>query len=127
MDGSAANHALVCLHHPLLPMDSEWLDSVGLENAAEALDRIGSHDKVRLCIFGHVHQDFEAERGGMRLLATPSTCRQFLPGSKRFSVDDLPPAYRRIELQTDGSVTHELVWVDYESNENKRGTDEPFF
>ena len=81
---SSAGHVLICLHHPPVPMRSKWLDSVGLDN--------GGHD-------------------GIRLIATPSTCRQFLPRADEFAVDDRPPAYRRIELRHDGSVDVELVWV----------------
>ncbi len=122
-----AGHVLVALHHPLAAMGSKWLDSVGLANADEALERLRAHDRVRLCLFGHVHQDFEDEHEGIRIIATPSTCRQFLPGSTRFSVDDLPPAYRRVELNPDGSFGHELVWVDYECKQSTRGSDEPFY
>jgi Icc protein len=49
---------------------------------------------------------------GIRILATPSTCRQFKPGSEKFEVDDKPPAYRHIELGADGEVDTRLVWVD---------------
>ena len=109
---SGADHVMVCVHHPPLPVHSRWLDGVGLENGAEFLARIAAPAKVRLAIFGHVHQDFEAEHDGIRILTTPSTCRQFAPASDEFAVDDRPPAYRRIELYRDGRFEHELIWVD---------------
>jgi len=34
-----------------------------------------------------------------------------MPGSDEFALDDKPPAYRRIELSADGTVSTELVWV----------------
>ena len=40
IDASSASHVMVCLHHPPVLMDSRWLDSVGLENREEFLDRI---------------------------------------------------------------------------------------
>lgn len=109
---SGAKHVMVCLHHPLLPMGSKWLDTVGIENAAEALQRLARQERLRLTLFGHVHQEFEGQYQGFRIIATPSTCRQFEPGSEKFSVDQKPPAYRRIELNPDGSFHHELVWVN---------------
>ena len=65
-------------------MDSRWLDRVGLENAAEFLQTIDRHRNVRAIVWGHVHQAYEGLRKGVRLLATPSTCAQFLPHAARF-------------------------------------------
>ena len=109
---SNAEHVMICLHHPPVPMHSKWLDSVGLDNGDEFLARAGSAGRVRVAIFGHVHQDYDAGHEGIRLIATPSTCRQFLPRANDFAVDDRPPAYRCIELRSDGSVSAELVWVE---------------
>lgn len=115
MAATAAAHVMVCLHHPPVQMGSEWLDSVGMENGDEFLTRIAASGKVRLAIFGHVHQVYDVEHHGIRVIGTPSTCRQFAPGSADFAVDDKPPAYRRISLYTDGRFEHELVWVSDES------------
>lgn len=110
--GSAAKHVMVCLHHPPVKMGSAWLDSVGLRNGDEFLDRLRMVGRVRIATFGHVHQEYDTEHKGIRVVATPATCRQFQPGSDDFAVDDRPPAYRRYELNPDGSVETELVWVD---------------
>ena len=109
---SAAEHVLVCLHHPPVLMGSTWLDSVGLDNGRQFLELVQSIGRVRATIFGHVHQPYDADHGGVRVIATPSTCRQFLPGSETFAVDDRPPAYRRISLLASGEVDAELIWVD---------------
>jgi Icc protein len=108
---SPAKHVMVCLHHPPVPVGSKWLDSVGLRNGDEVLERLRSLNRVRLATFGHIHQEYDAEHDGMRIIGTPSTCRQFEPGSEKFAVDDNPPAYRRITLDADGSVDTEVVWV----------------
>lgn len=110
--GSRATHVLVCLHHPPVPMGSAWLDSVGLANGEQFLDRMQESGRVRIGIVGHVHQQYDADLGGVRIIATPSTCSQFKPRSEEFTVDDLPPAYRRIELHADGQIGTELQWVD---------------
>lgn len=109
---SDAGHVLVCLHHPPVLMGSAWLDSVGLDNREEFLQHVGALGRVRAIVFGHVHQAYDAMHDGIRVLATPSTCRQFLPGSDEFAVDTRPPAYRRLTLRGDGGVETELIWVD---------------
>lgn len=106
-----AEHVLVCLHHPPLAMGSKWLDTVGLDNGAEFLHGIARAGKVRAAIFGHVHQELERLHESIHIIGTPSTCRQFKPGSDEFDLDDNPPAYRRIGLHSDGSVESELVWL----------------
>lgn len=109
---SSAEHVLVCLHHPPVPMGSAWLDSVGLDNGKQFLEVLQGNGCVRLTIFGHVHQPYDADHGGVRVIATPSTCRQFLPKSEKFAVDERPPAYRRISLYADGTADADLIWVD---------------
>lgn len=113
--GTDAEHVLVCLHHPPLPVGSQWLDSVGLGNADEFLHSIEKSGKVRAAIFGHVHQAFDSLHNSIHIIGTPSTCRQFKTGSDEFALDDNPPAYRRISLHSDGSVQSELIWIPTES------------
>jgi Icc protein len=93
-------------------MASRWLDTIGIENADEFLRVLDAHPQVRAISWGHVHQSFDARRHGVRLLATPSTCAQFLPQANEFTVDARPPAYRRLALQPDGTLDTEVVWVD---------------
>ncbi len=109
---SSAKHILVGLHHPPVPMGSKWLDTVGLTNGEELLERLQAIGRVRLLLFGHVHQPYGAEHYGIQVIGTPSTCSQFSPGSDDFAIDDRPPAYRRITLQSDGSSESELIWVE---------------
>lgn len=112
IDSSAMQHVLILLHHPPVPMGSRWLDSVGMDNGAEFLDKARASGRVRLALFGHVHQAYDADHDGIRVVGTPSTCRQFAKGSAEFALDDNPPAYRRLSLHADGRFEHELVWVN---------------
>ncbi len=114
LEGTKAEHVAICLHHPPLPMDSKWLDQVGLKNARNFLNLIARYGKVRATLFGHVHQEFDQSYDSIRIIGTPSTCRQFKPGSDDFALDEKPPAYRRVELLPDGSVESELIWVNCE-------------
>src|SRR6185437_12101349 len=80
-------HALVCLHHHPVSMSSRWLDAIGIDNSSELLRIIDAHPNVRALAWGHVHQYFDGQRRGVRLLATPYTGAQFLPRSEHFAVD----------------------------------------
>ena len=111
LDETTAEHVLICLHHPPLPVGSKWLDQVGLRNGEEFLRLMARSGKVRAAIFGHVHQAFERLHDSIQIIGTPSTCRQFKLASDEFALDDNPPAYRRISLHPDGSVESELIWL----------------
>jgi Icc protein len=112
LKSAPTRHCLVTLHHHPVAMSSRWLDRVGLENAAEFWDLIDRHHNVRAVVWGHVHQYYEGLRKNVRLLATPSTCAQFVPHAEEFAVDRRPPAYRTFELRSDGSLLTEVVWVE---------------
>ncbi|HVS77003.1 MAG TPA: 3',5'-cyclic-AMP phosphodiesterase [Steroidobacteraceae bacterium] len=117
--GAPQRHALVCLHHHPVALDSHWLDRVGLQNADEFLEVIDRHPNVRGIVWGHVHQSYDALRKGVRLLATPSTCAQFLPRSEQFAIDRAPPAYRTLELKADGSILTEVIWIEGGADSSK--------
>lgn len=111
LDRTDADHVLICLHHPPLQVGSEWLDGVGLKNGSEFLNALSTSGKTRAAIFGHIHQSFEKQYNGIRIIGTPSSCRQFKAGSEKFALDDNPPAYRRIVLQENGAIETELMWL----------------
>lgn len=41
---------------------------------------------------------------GVRVLATPSTCIQFLPDSDDFALDQVTPGWRYLELTATGDI-----------------------
>jgi Icc protein len=95
---------LIALHHHPVPVNSAWLDTMLVDNAAELLAIVDRYPQVRVVLYGHVHQEFTASRKGVVMLATPSTCIQFRPGSYLFAIDDMTPGYRWLDLFADGSV-----------------------
>ncbi len=107
----ADHHALICLHHHPIAMHSDWLDKVGLQDAAAFEQCLQRHDNVRGVVWGHVHQNLDVQRNGVRYMATPSTCAQFLPNSAGFAVDSRPPGYRTLTLHPDGSLDTEVIWL----------------
>jgi Icc protein len=106
-------HFLVTLHHHPVPMGSHWLDGVPLRNAPDLLRIVDAEPRVRVLLWGHVHQASDRQRGHVRLLSTPSTCSQFRPGSDSFALDDQPPAYRWLTLTNGGTVESKVVWVPF--------------
>ncbi|MDI1302375.1 MAG: 3',5'-cyclic-AMP phosphodiesterase [bacterium] len=97
-------HTMVCLHHHPLPMDCAWLDTQVVSNAADFWAVMDDFDHVRALIWGHVHQESDRMRRGVRLMSVPSTCVQFKPNSHDFAIDDMSPGYRWFDLYPDGRI-----------------------
>ncbi|HEX7011367.1 MAG TPA: metallophosphoesterase [Steroidobacteraceae bacterium] len=105
-------HVLLCLHHHPIPMGSDWLDQVGLSDAEEFMAVVRAHPNVRGVLWGHVHQSLDSFIHGVRFMASPATCAQFMPGSNRFAIDSRPPGYRLLELRPDGTIQTEVCWLE---------------
>jgi Icc protein len=97
-------YSLVCLHHHPVPIDCQWLDEQMVADADTLFALLSGFPRVRAVLWGHVHQEIDRQYQGMRLLASPSTCVQFAPGSVGFKADDQPPGYRWLDLHPDGSI-----------------------
>jgi Icc protein len=115
-------HLMIMLHHQPVPVGSAWIDQYILRNADAFFGILDQHPQIKAVVWGHVHQDFLAERKGVKLIATPSTCVQFQPLCDDFTVDTQMPGYRWFELHNDGSfetgisrVTDKQYNIDYKS------------
>ncbi len=82
----------------------DWLDQQMVSDAAAFFDVLDRYPGVRAVLWGHVHQEIDRQRNGVRLLASPSTCVQFAAGSAKFKADDQPPGYRWLDLHSDGRI-----------------------
>lgn len=102
-------HTLVCMHHQPVDVGSAWIDTMTLDNPDALFDVLDGHNQVRGLLFGHVHQTFDAMRRQMRLMASPSTCVQFMPHSDEFQVDREPPGFRLLALLPDGTIRSEVL------------------
>jgi 3',5'-cyclic-AMP phosphodiesterase len=111
MNKAREPHVLVVLHHHPVPTGS-WLDKVALENPDEFYAVLDSCARVRGVVWGHVHQVQDSQRRGMRMLGTPSTCFQFVPGVLQSAVDpQAAPAWRWLELAADGRIASRVEWA----------------
>lgn len=97
-------HHLVCLHHHPVSIDCAWMEPIGLRNAEALFALLDRYPQVRGLLWGHVHQEYDRMRQGVRLLASPSTCVQFTPGCDDFSVSQEAPGYRWLRLHADGRL-----------------------
>jgi len=105
-------HVLICLHHQLIPVDSEWLDTMVVANPDSLIKIITEHSNIKGVIHGHVHQDSQGHIANKPLYGTPSTCFQFKPLSKEFAIDDMPPGYRWLRLSTEGKIQTGIIRLD---------------
>lgn len=115
-------HHLICFHHQPVSIDCAWMAPIGLRNADALFSLLHGYPQVRALLWGHIHQEWDQVRDGVRLLASPSTCIQFEPGSDDFKVGDQAPGYRWLRLHDDGRletgvsrVTDFAFTVDYGS------------
>lgn len=97
-------HALVCLHHHPIDIDCAWLDQQRVSNADDFFALVDRFPQVRGILWGHIHQQIDTLRNGVKLMATPSSCIQFAPEQVSFRLDTLNPGYRWLQLHDDGSI-----------------------
>lgn len=100
---------LIALHHPPVAVGSAWMDADGLRDAAAFWRVVDASRRVKGVLWGHIHQTFDATRGRIRLMASPSTGLQFTPHSTEFALDASPPGYRSLLLGADGIIDSEIL------------------
>lgn len=101
-------YALIALHHHPLPTGSPWLDSMVVEDRDRFFDLVCGWPRVKVVLFGHIHQLMDREYRGLRVLGTPSTCFQFQPNQVEFTLDPIPPGWRWLTLAPDGQIDTEV-------------------
>jgi len=99
---------MVALHHHPIDIDTRWMSSIGLQNNDEFWRIVDRFPRVKSVLWGHIHQEYDEHRKGVRLLATPSTCIQFTAGAVKFSVEEKSPGYRWFEMMPNGDFSTEV-------------------
>lgn len=106
---------LIFLHHQILTVECQWVDSLRLANYEEFLAIIDRHQQVKGVISGHIHQENSSTRKNIDFLTTPATSWQFAPHTAAFKLDNIMPGYRWIEI--DGSNwLSEVVRIPFNKN-----------
>jgi len=105
-------HTMVCMHHQPIAVGSQWLDTMQIKNSEQFMHLIAPHPQVKVVLWGHVHQAFQRLLGNVQWLASPATCRQFLPGSDEFAMDeDKGAGYRWLMLADTGELESQVIWL----------------
>lgn len=68
--------AMVCLHHPPIPVGIPFLDEIRLADGEGLAEVIAAHRQVTRVLAGHLHRVVSAAFGGSVLSVAPSTYRQ---------------------------------------------------
>ena len=97
----AVQPTILFIHHPPVPVQSDWLDRIGLREADALFEVVRPFSQVRVICTGHVHQEFSEMIGGVRILTTPSTGVQFRPRQDELICDPIPPGFRIFRLSDD--------------------------
>ncbi|HVN43330.1 MAG TPA: metallophosphoesterase [Steroidobacteraceae bacterium] len=114
LHGLEAEHACLIIHHPPIPLEAAGMDRLRLQDGEQLLAAVGRHPKVRAVAWGHAHQSLDVYRPGpLRLMCSPATSMQFKPRVDGFVIDERPPGYRVIDLQADGGIATEVVWLEH--------------
>lgn len=99
---------LVVGHHPLTDIGCAWLDAHRVDNGDAVVELLESCSASRAYLCGHIHQEYDQNRNGIRYMATPSTCWQFARNTDSFGFDDTTPGWRWLELHDDGTIHTEV-------------------
>jgi len=97
-------NAIIAVHHHCVKTESVWLDTMMIKNSDTFLSLVTRFPQVKVIINGHVHQEQDNNFSNIRILSTPSTCFQFKPFCKNFTVEPAAPGFRVIQLFTDGQL-----------------------
>ena len=97
---SDKSRVLLFTHHPIVKINSEWIDQNTTENNNLLIQLMLRHSKTSFAVFsGHVHQEFYKKINNIEFYTSPSTCYQFLSNSDQFGIDNkLTCGYRVISV-----------------------------
>ncbi len=117
-------HHLIVFHHHPVPIGCSWMDPIGLRNPQALFAILARHPQAKALLWGHIHQEFDQMKDGLRLIASPSTCVQFTPGSQEFQVSCEAPGYRWLRLHADGQLetgVSRITSIDFEVDYSLKG------
>jgi 3',5'-cyclic-AMP phosphodiesterase len=102
---------IIAVHHHPVPIQSPWMDAIGLHHPEAFLALVDAHPQVHGVIFGHIHHAIECDRNGVRYLGCPSTCIQVVPQQADMVLDTRPPGLRRLMFYADGTWETEVLRI----------------
>lgn len=98
---------LIAVHHHPIPCDG-WMDKHEWINRRDFLAKVSQLSKIKLVIYGHIHQVCETTEGVCDFLSCPSTCWQWKK-HKNFGMTSESAGFRLIRLLPEGSYQSEVI------------------
>ena len=103
ISNSNAKYIVVCLHHPVVSMNSDWDDELSLENPEDLFEVVEHYSQVKAILWGHAHQSETFEYNGFSLFSCPSTALQF-NGPNNIG-------YNHYTLHSNGKIECKTHWL----------------
>lgn len=103
LKNSMAKYNIVTLHHPIVSMQSDWDDSLSLENADELFNVMNKYPKIKAVLWGHAHQASEFNNDDVVLISCPSTALQF--------DNETRIGFNHYRLHDDGKLEYNTQWI----------------
>jgi 3',5'-cyclic-AMP phosphodiesterase len=100
--GQRGGPLVIAIHHPPLPLDSQWLDngwatpggatpSMLLDRGPEFLEAIApARDRIRGVFFGHIHRAYQVVHRGVLFSSAPSSFGQLVTWPSQSSPEASP-------------------------------------
>lgn len=103
LKNTKAKYNVVVLHHPPVPMQSNWDDTLSLKNCDEFFSVIDKYPKIKAILWGHAHQATDFKREKLKLISCPSTALQF-DNEKRIG-------FNHYKLYDNGNLEFDTQWL----------------
>lgn len=100
---------LIAVHHHPIPCNG-WMDKHEWINRQCFVDKVSQLGKIKLVIYGHIHQVCETTLGACDFLSCPSTCWQWKK-QESFGMTSESAGFRLIQLMPEGSYKSEIVRI----------------
>ncbi|MCS5592230.1 MAG: metallophosphoesterase [Gammaproteobacteria bacterium] len=103
ISSSNSKYIIVCLHHPLVSMNSDWDDKLSLGNPDDLFTIVERYSKIKAILWGHAHQSECFNHKGISLFSCPSTALQF-NGPESIG-------YNHYTLHSNGNIECKTHWL----------------
>lgn len=103
LQNSNAQYVVIVLHHPIVPMNSNWDDALSLENPQDLFAVLDKYPKIQAVLFGHAHELAEFNKNNLKIISCPSTALQFN--------DEKRIAFNYYTLFDNGQLSYKTQWI----------------
>lgn len=103
LQNSKGKYNIIALHHPIVSMQSNWDDSLSLENADELFNVMNKYPKIKAVLWGHAHQASVFNNNDIALISCPSTALQFN--------NETRIGFNHYKLHNDGKLEFKTQWI----------------